>query len=249
MLSAVTLSRSPPRADTTMMATDDRSRMSRHSSNPSISGSIRSSRTMSGSSVSSRASARSPSVDTTVSKPRTARLDQIRSTMFGSSSTTSARVFTAWSNTAIRTHPRRQATACPRPAASSPDRTLPAGRGPGRGWRSHGLWLDRARRAHGSRIRWLLHWQADPEAGSRRDRFQLDPAAVSGHDPPGYGQPQSGAATATAPGPRHRLERREHELGGHPVAIIGDADRDRARPVGASGDEDPGTRRVVDDGI
>ena len=95
MLSAVTLSRSPPRADTTMMATDDRSRISWHSSNPSISGSMRSSRTMSGSSVSSRLSARSPSTETTVSKPRTARLDRIRSTMFGSSSTTRARVFPA----------------------------------------------------------------------------------------------------------------------------------------------------------
>src|ERR1700761_4422005 len=92
MLSAVTLSRSPPRADTTMMATLDRSRICLHSSNPSISGSIRSSSTMSGCSVSISASALLPSNDTIVSKPRTARFDLIRSTMFGSSSTMSTRV-------------------------------------------------------------------------------------------------------------------------------------------------------------
>ena len=92
MLSAVTLSRSPPRADTTMMATVDRSRICLHSSNPSTSGSIRSSSTMSGCSVSSSDSALLPSVDTSVSNPRTARLDLIRSTMFGSSSTMSTRV-------------------------------------------------------------------------------------------------------------------------------------------------------------
>src|SRR5579862_1782343 len=47
---------------------------------------------MSGSSVSSSWSARMPSTDTMVSKPRTARLDRIRSTMLGSSSTTRAQV-------------------------------------------------------------------------------------------------------------------------------------------------------------
>src|SRR5215469_6482785 len=88
MLSAVTLSRSPPRAETTMIATADRSRIWRHSSNPSASGSIRSSSTMSGCSVSSRASALLPA-EMTVSKPRTARLERMRSTMFGSSSTMS----------------------------------------------------------------------------------------------------------------------------------------------------------------
>src|SRR6516162_10469949 len=75
-----------------MMATDERSRICLHSSKPSTSGSIRSSRTMSGCSVSSRASALLPSVDTNVSKPRTARLDLMRSTMLGSSSTMSTRV-------------------------------------------------------------------------------------------------------------------------------------------------------------
>src|ERR1700723_1128672 len=95
MCRAVTLSRSPPRADTTMMATGERSRIWRQSSNPSASGSIRSSSTMSGSSVSSSWSARIPSTLTTVSKPRTARLDRIRSTMLGSSSTTRAQVLRA----------------------------------------------------------------------------------------------------------------------------------------------------------
>src|SRR5487761_594860 len=92
MCRAVTLSRSPPRAETTMIATGERSRIWRHRSKPSASGSIRSSRTMSGSSVSSSCSARMPSTLTMVSKPRTARLDRIRSTMLGSSSTTRAQV-------------------------------------------------------------------------------------------------------------------------------------------------------------
>src|ERR1700732_2792504 len=92
MCRAVTLSRSPPRAETTMMATGERSRIWRHRSKPSASGSIRSSRTMSGSSVSSSCKARMPSTLTMVSKPRTARLDRIRSTMLGSSSTTRAQV-------------------------------------------------------------------------------------------------------------------------------------------------------------
>src|SRR5258708_10264234 len=96
MFRAVTLSRSPPRADTTMIATGDRSRICRHSSNPSANGSIRSSSTMSGCSVSSRVSTLLPSVDSTVSKPRTARFERIRSTMLGSSSTTSTLVDAAW---------------------------------------------------------------------------------------------------------------------------------------------------------
>jgi hypothetical protein len=93
MFSAVTLSRSPPLADTTMIATDDRSRICRHSSNPSASGSIRSSSTMSGCSSSSRASTRPPA-DTTVSNPRTTRLERMRSTMLGSSSMMSTFVVT-----------------------------------------------------------------------------------------------------------------------------------------------------------
>ena len=80
-----------------MMAAGERSRMSWHSSNPSTSGSIRSSRTMSGSSVSSRFSAPSPSSESTGSKPRMARFDRIRLTMLGSSSTTRARVVDAGS--------------------------------------------------------------------------------------------------------------------------------------------------------
>src|ERR1700733_10019115 len=105
MLSAVTLSRSPPRADTTMMATAERSRSSRHSSKPSTSGSMRSSSTMSGCSVSSSASALLPSPDTHVSKPRTARLDLMRSTMLGSSSTMSTRVGMVSSVNRVRSFP------------------------------------------------------------------------------------------------------------------------------------------------
>ena len=93
MFSAVTLSRSPPLADTTMIATGDRSRIWRHSSNPSASGSIRSSSTMSGCSASSRSSTRLPA-DTTVANPRTARFERIKSTMFGSSSMMSTFVVT-----------------------------------------------------------------------------------------------------------------------------------------------------------
>src|ERR1700677_105392 len=97
MCRAVTLSRSPPRAETTMMATGERSLIWRHRSKPSTSGSIRSSSTMSGSSVSSSWSAFLPSTDTTVSNPRTARFALMRSTILGSSSTTRAQVlvFTA----------------------------------------------------------------------------------------------------------------------------------------------------------
>src|SRR6202034_724325 len=71
-----------------MTPTLERSRTCLQSSNPSTTGSIRSSRIRSGASVSSICSTRSPSVETSVSKPRTARFERIKSTMFGSSSTT-----------------------------------------------------------------------------------------------------------------------------------------------------------------
>ena len=100
-----------------MIADRGRSRIWRHSSNPSASGSIRSSRTMSGASVSSSWSARAPSAETTVSNPRTDRLDRIRSTMFGSSSTSRARVLATPSDIMIR---------CPVPV--SPGRRAPADR-------------------------------------------------------------------------------------------------------------------------
>src|ERR1700678_878055 len=60
---------------------------------------------MSGSSVSSSCSARIPSTLTTVSKPRTARLDLIRSTMLGTSSTTREQVFLAASVIAVAVTP------------------------------------------------------------------------------------------------------------------------------------------------
>src|ERR1700743_1174958 len=172
MFSAVTLSRSPPRADTTIMATLDRSRICLHSSNPSTSGSIRSSSTMSGSSVSSRVSALLPSNDTSVSKPRTARFDLIRSTMFGSSSTMSTRVGIAGSVTCLHS------TGCRRRLAG---RVLRRGRGSGplRG------------QADG-----LLYGQGNQEAGTALGRLKLKAAAVRGHDPAGDGQPEPGPRAA-----------------------------------------------------
>ena len=77
--------RAAPRATT--MPTDDRSRISRHSSNPSMPGSIRSRMTISGSVASSRSTASEPSFDTVTSWPRAIRFDRTRSTMFWSSST------------------------------------------------------------------------------------------------------------------------------------------------------------------
>ncbi len=70
---------------------------------------------MSGASVSSSWSARAPSADTIVSNPRTDRLDRIRSTMFGSSSTSRARVLATPSDITIRPHPRCRRAAGHRP--------------------------------------------------------------------------------------------------------------------------------------
>src|ERR1700690_892910 len=179
MLSAVTLSRSPPRAETTMVATSDRSRIWRHRSKPSTSGSIRSSSTMSGSSVSSSWRARMPSTDTTVSNPRTARLDLIRSTMLGSSSTTRAQVAAPSAIMAVR----RQA-----------------------------------------------HLEAGA-AGARLQLAQLEAAAVRVDDALGDRQPEPRPGAAGSP-PPDRLERGGGQLGGHPRAVVTDADDDLAgRPV------------------
>src|SRR5258708_6112770 len=105
-----------------MIATDERSRIWRHSSKPSTSGSIRSSSTMSGSSVSSSCMARTPSAETTVSKPLMARLDRIRATMLGSSSTTSARVLAVPSRIA---GPRPLTGRRPRPVVIRPGMIRP----------------------------------------------------------------------------------------------------------------------------
>src|SRR5271170_5884395 len=166
MCRAVTLSRSPPRAETTMIATGERSRIWRHSSKPSASGSIRSRSTMSGSSVSRSWRARMPSTLTMVSKPRTARLDRIRSTMLGSSSTTRAQVLRAPSIVVTVAIPSARAG----PVAS-------AG-------------AVRSRQCAGH-LR--LHGQVDAEAGALGQRGQLDPAAVGLYDPLGDGQAQAGA--------------------------------------------------------
>src|ERR1700753_2710519 len=184
MLSAVTLSRSPPRADTTMMPTSERSRICRHSSNPSASGSIRSSSTMSGSSVSSSLSTRIPSWDTTVSNPRTARLDRIRSTMLGSSSTTRTRVLAVVSGIVL----------------------LSGGGAPGHQYQRPGAGL--------ARVPGHVGRQADPEPGAPGQPVQLDPALVGLGDALGDGQAEPGPAgpgpaPATGLERRHR-----HLVGG-----------------------------------
>src|SRR6516165_3669480 len=172
MCRAVTLSRSPPRAETTMIAAGERSRIWRHSSKPSASGSIRSRSTMSGSSVSSNCRARMPSTETMVSNPRTARLDRIRSTMLGSSSTTRAQVLRV-SSVVV--------TGVPSAVAGPPagGRVAPAGAGQGSG--------------HPGRVDLGLDRQVDLEAGALGQRGQLDPPAVGLHDPLGDGQAEARA--------------------------------------------------------
>src|SRR5579862_2553854 len=99
-----------------------------------------------------------PSTDTIVSNPRTARLDRIRSTMLGSSSTTRAQVLRASSVIVTVVVPSVRA----RPRSGCPARV--------------DLGLDR---------------QVDLEAGALGQRGQLDPAAVSLHDPLGDGQAEA----------------------------------------------------------
>src|SRR5215469_5950973 len=245
MFSAVTLSRSPPRAETTMIATDERSRIWRHSSKPSTSGSIRSSSTMSGSSVSSSCMARTPSVETTVSKPLIARLDRIRSTMLGSSSTRSARVFAQPSATA---GPRPLTDRGPCPVAicrvvirSVAIRLLVVAR-PG---------LDGARRDLGgpaARRGRHLDREMDPELRPLPWLLQLDAAAVSIDDALGYGQPEPGARGGR-PAPPHRLEGRAGDLAGHPDAIVDHADHDPALTGPGGADAHPGAGRIVADRV
>src|SRR6201996_4713082 len=221
MLSAVTLSRSPPRADTTMMATRDRSRIWRHSSNPSASGSIRSSRTMSGSWVSSSLSTRMPSWDTTVSNPRTARLDRIRSTMLGSSSTTRTRVLAVGSGIVL----------------------LSGGGGAsGYQYQRPGTGLARIIRQVGG--------QAHPEPGAPGQPVQFDPALVGLGDALGDGQAEPGPA-GPGPAPAARLERGRGHLVGDAGAVVGDADHDLGPGrLGGDPDLGPGRvvpDRVVDE--
>ena len=73
---------------------------------------------------------RAPSADTTVSKPRTDRLDRIRSTMFGSSSTSRARVVAALSGMVPCS--LRRVIGASVPGRSVPGRCVP-GRLPGGG--------------------------------------------------------------------------------------------------------------------
>src|SRR5580693_3397652 len=228
MCRAVTLSRSPPRAETTMIATGERSRIWRHSSKPSASGSMRSRSTMSGSSVSRSWRARMPSTLTMVSKPRTARLDRIRSTMLGSSSTTRAQVLRAPSVIVTVAGPSARGGPVPRgPVASA------------------GAVRSCQRAGH---LR--LHGEVDAEAGALGQRGQLDPAAVGHRDPLGDGQAQAGpgaltvtaavavaaaiavaavaAAVARAAG---GLERGGDQLRRHADAVVQDADHHLGQPL------------------
>src|ERR1700733_6917570 len=116
---------------------------------------------MSGSSVSSNCSARMPSTLTTVSKPRTARFDLIRSTVLGSSSTTRAHVLRATSGVVIAL------SFCCSPMLDGRrelGRHASAGDRPGAGEAAVGdFGLDR---------------QVHAEAGALGLRDQLDPAVV-----------------------------------------------------------------------
>src|SRR5260370_36222789 len=167
---------------------------------------------MSGSSVSSSWSARMPSTDTTVSKPRTARLDRIRSTMLGSSSTTRAHVLRAasviavilWTPWILRT---------------------PGTRGSGRSDGIEDFGLD---------------GQVDAETGALGQRGQLDSAAMSLHDSLGDGQAKPGSgvlpvaragsvARASSVAGAGSVARASSVAGAGSVARAGSVDRRRSR--------------------
>src|SRR3984885_8410312 len=109
-----------------------------------------------------------PSVETTVSNPRTARLERTRSTMLGSSSTSRARVLTVASGIGAR-----------------PDRQ----RGEPLVLADVGTLRVRSRRLDG---------QADPERRPGRRLRELDLAAVRLDDPAGDREPEPGAGGARA---------------------------------------------------
>src|SRR5260221_4995615 len=252
-----------------MIATDERSRIWRHSSKPSTSGSIRSSSTMSGSSVSSSCMARTPSAETTVSKPLMARLDRIRSTMLGSSSTTSARVLAVPSRIAgprplTGRRPRpvviRPVMIRPlviRPVVTGPVVTGPVVTGPVvtgpvviRPVMIARPGLGGARRERGgpaARRGRHLDREMDLEQRPLPGLLQLDAAAVRLHDSLGYGQPEPGPGGGRAS--PHRLECRAGDLGWHPDAVIEHTDRDPALPGPGDADAHPGAGRIVADRV
>src|SRR5579862_4256320 len=114
-----------------------------------------------------------PSTDTTVSNPRTARLDRIRSTMLGSSSTTRAQVLRVPSAVITVAAPLAQ------DGAAAGGRTASA--------------RARPRSGRPARVGIRLDRQVHLEAGALGQRDQLDPAAVGLHDPLGDGQAEAGA--------------------------------------------------------
>ena len=220
------------------MATAECSRICRHSSKPSTSGSIRSSRTMSGSSVSRSRSARSPSGDTMVSKPRTARFDRIRSTMFGIILDHQGARPDGFikhrddSDLRLARGPRRPGGR--RTAGSGTAGSGTAGSGVAAGGSGRGRELARGA-STGSRIRKQV---------PRAWRNQLELAAVRGHDAAGDRQPEAGPGGRGAP-PASGLERPGGQLGRHPDPVVGHAEHDLAGRAAGRGDGDPGAGRVV----
>src|SRR5580704_1136847 len=120
-----------------------------------------------------------PSTDTMVSKPRTARLDRIRSTMLGSSSTTRAQVLRTSSVIAVI------------PWFPVILRIV------GAAWM---VWSARSGRLD-SIEDLSLDRQVHAEAGALGQRGQLEPAAVGLHDPLRDGQAQPGSGVLGAAGP------------------------------------------------
>src|SRR5208282_3159619 len=114
-----------------------------------------------------------------VSKPRTARLDRIRSTMLGSSSTTRAQVLRTSSVITVTCSPEILRIVCAAWMVWS------AGSGCG---------LDGLQDLG-------LDGQVHAEAGALGQRCQLEPAAVGLHDALRDGQAQPGSGALPAAGP------------------------------------------------
>src|SRR6516162_9099346 len=169
-----------------------------------------------------------PSTDTMVSNPRTARLDRIRSTMLGSSSTTRAQVLRVSSVVVTVAAPLAHGgLACGGRVASA---------------------RARHRSGHPARVALRLDRQVDLEAGALGQRGQLDPAAVGLDDPLGDGQAETRAcalavavavAVAVAmavardgaeAGAAGRFERGGHQFRRHADAVVQDADHYLGHP-------------------
>ena len=216
-----------------MMATADRSRIWRHSSNPSASGSIRSSRTMSGSSVSSsceRACAvgRHDRVEAAHRQVGPDQVDDVRVVLDHAapgSCAGHARAHGHAGSGRLAVHRLTGSARLPPASATfgrrSVGRVRPGPRCAG----------PRHRRALACRP-WPRRGRPDPEA-----RCRLAPArssmlpAVRHHDPPGDRQPQARAGAGRCPR-RFGSNGAVASSGGSPAPSSADADhhRRRARP-------------------